>query len=145
MPESSRNNAAKTRGRPFRPGNSGRPHGARHRITRAAEALLDGQAEALTQKAVALALEGDTSALRLCLERLLPPRKDRPITVALPVIASPDDAIKIMTSLLAAVASGDITPSEAAAVADLVETYRRLFETTEIDRRLAELEKRHDR
>jgi hypothetical protein len=38
---------------------------------------LDGEAEALTRKAIERALEGDTTALRLCLDRLLPPRKDR--------------------------------------------------------------------
>jgi hypothetical protein len=62
------NNAVKTRGRPFPKGNPGRPKGARHKATVAAEALLDGQAEALTQKAVDAALEGDTTALRLCLD-----------------------------------------------------------------------------
>jgi hypothetical protein len=46
----------------------------------AAEALLDGEAEALTRKAVELALAGDTVALRLCLERLLPPRRSRRVT-----------------------------------------------------------------
>src|SRR5215475_9848913 len=69
-------------GRRFRPGVSGnpagRPKGARNKSTLAAEALLDGEAEALTRKAVEMALGGDTVALRLCLERLVPPRKDRP-------------------------------------------------------------------
>ena len=49
-----------------------RPKGARNRATLAAETLLDGEAEALTRKAVELALAGDTTALRLCLERVLP-------------------------------------------------------------------------
>ena len=69
--------ALKQRGRPFKPGQSGnplgRPKGARNRATIAAEALLDGEAEALTRKAIELALDGDTTALRLCLERLMPP------------------------------------------------------------------------
>ena len=34
--------------------------------------------ESLTQKAIDLALGGDMAALRLCLDRILPPRKDRP-------------------------------------------------------------------
>ncbi len=57
----------------FRTGNRGKPKGARHRATLAALELLDGEAEALTRKAVELALEGDTTALRLCLERMAPP------------------------------------------------------------------------
>src|SRR3954462_15113406 len=61
-------------GRPgtFRPGNPGRPAGARNRATLAPLALLEGEAEALTRRCVELALAGDTTALRLCLERLLP-------------------------------------------------------------------------
>ena len=66
--------ARKPRGKPFEPGNNanpfGRPPGALNRATMAAQALLDGEAEALTRKAVELALEGNLAALRLCLERL---------------------------------------------------------------------------
>ena len=88
MPDD-RNNGTKTgrdaRGR-FAPGNTGRPPGARHAATLAAEALLDGEAEALTRKAVEMALEGDPVALRLCMERVLSPRRDRPVRFALPAI-----------------------------------------------------------
>src|SRR5918994_7645484 len=83
-----RNNAANTRGKPFERGNPGRPKGARHKATLAAEALLDGEAEGLTRKAVELALGGDTVALRLCLDRLLPVLRERPVTVDLPSVAS---------------------------------------------------------
>ena len=40
----------------------------------------------MTRKAIELALAGDIAALRLCLERLIPPRKDRPIHLILPPI-----------------------------------------------------------
>lgn len=66
----------------------------------------------LTRKAVEMALGGDTVALRLCLERLMPPRKDRPVAVPLQQIASAEDAAKAAGAVLAAVAAG-ITPSEA--------------------------------
>jgi len=68
----------------FQPGQSGNPHGrprgARNRATIAAETLLDGEAYALTRKAIDLAKQGDTAALRLCIERILPARKDRPVS-----------------------------------------------------------------
>ena len=58
----------------FQPGQSGnpagKPKGARNKTTLAVEALLDGEAEALTRKAIERALEGDSVALRLCLERI---------------------------------------------------------------------------
>ena len=61
--------AAKQRGRPFQRGQSGNPNGkpkgVRNRATLAAEALLDGEAEALTRKVVEMALAGDSTAMRL--------------------------------------------------------------------------------
>ena len=88
---------AKSRGRPFEPGQSGnpsgRPKGARNKATLAIEALLDGDAEALTRKVVAMALEGNIPALRLCFERLLPPRRDRAFAFDLPKIESATDAV----------------------------------------------------
>jgi hypothetical protein len=78
----------RTRGRSFVKGESGnpagRPKGARNRTTLAAEALLDGQAEAITQKAIDLALDGDLVALRLCLERVLPTRRERRVSFEMP-------------------------------------------------------------
>ena len=70
---------------------AGRLRGTKNRATKAAEELLEGEAEALTRKAVELALAGDTVALRLCLERLLPPRKSRRVTLT--GLSSPFDLI----------------------------------------------------
>src|SRR6516225_4824452 len=71
----------KQRRRPFEKGRSGnpagRPRGSRNRSTLAAQLLLQGEAEALTRKAVELALGGDPTALRLCLDRLIAPHRER--------------------------------------------------------------------
>ena len=79
------NTGEKQRGRPFEKGASGnpsgRPRGSRNATTLALEVLLDGQAQALTQKAIDLALTGDIPALRLCLDRILPLRKDRLVSL----------------------------------------------------------------
>ena len=124
----------------FGPGNPGRPQGSRHKATQAALALLDGEGEALTRKAVELALEGDTTALRLCLERIAPPRKDAPVTFALPPMETAKDAARAAAAVLGAVAQGDLTPTEGAHIMGLVETYRRTLEITELDARIAALE-----
>ncbi len=128
----------------FKPGQSGnptgKPRGARHRATVAAEALLDGEAEALTRRAVELALEGDTTALRLCLERVLPPRKGRPINFTLPKMTNTGDLRAAALAILGAVSEGDISPEEAAAVAPLIEGVRKTMETDELSRRLEALE-----
>lgn len=129
----------------FTPGNPGRPPGARHKATRAALALLDGEAEALSRKAVELALGGDATALRLCLERIAPPRKDVPVTFALPTIGKAADAANTMGAVVTAVTAGDLTPSEGAAVAGLLETYRKTLETAELEERIAALEATHEK
>src|SRR4051794_25831566 len=104
---------AGTRFRPGKSGNpNGRPKGSRNVTTIALENLLDGQAEALTQKAIDLGLTGDIPALRLCLDRILPPRKDRPVSFVLPEINSAQDAAATVSAVLAAVAAGEITPAD---------------------------------
>jgi hypothetical protein len=139
------NTAGIQRGKPFRKGRSGnpagKPRGARHTTTVALEALLDGQAQALTQKAIDLALGGDLVAVRLCLDRILPPRKDRPVTFALPPVATAQDAANLSSSVLAAVATGEITPSDAGEIGKLIETFLRAFEAAEISQRLDRLER----
>ena len=142
MTDPSRNNAAKTRGRPFAKGNPGRPRGARHRVTLAAEALLDGEAEALTRKAIDLALAGEATALRLCLDRILPPRRERPLRFALPPMRAAGDAVDAMAELVAALANAEITAGEAAELARMVEAFVRSLESREFDRRLRFLEAR---
>jgi len=124
----------------FGPGNPGKPQGTRHKATMAALALLDGEAEALTRQAVTMALAGDTTVLRLCLERIAPPRRDAPVTFDLPPMETARDAASAAGAELAAVAIGDLTPTEGAHVMGLIETYRRTLETTELEARLAALE-----
>ncbi len=142
---SSDNTDEKQRGRPFEKGTSGnpsgRPRGSRNATTLALEILLDGQANALTQKAIDLALSGDMAALRLCLDRILPTRKDRPVSFTLPTIDSARDAAAVVSSVLAAVAAGQITPTDAAEVGKLIDSYVKAFETAELADRLERLER----
>lgn len=124
----------------FGRGNPGKPKGTRHKATLATMALLDGEAEVLTRKVIGLALEGDTTALRLCLERIAPPRKDAPVTFNLSPMESAADAAKSAGSVLNAVADGDLTPTEGAHIMALIETYRRTLETSDLETRLVALE-----
>ena len=102
--------------------------------------MLEGQQEALTQAAIDKALEGDVTALRLCLDRIAPARKDAPVSFALPEIETAEDAAKAARAILKAIAEGDVTPLEAATVMAVVEQFRRTLETTEIERRIVALE-----
>src|SRR5215204_7316148 len=96
----SENTEPKQRPRLFQPGQSGnpagRPPGSRNKTTLAVDALLDGEAEALTRKAIELAKAGDMVALRLCLDRVCPPRKDRPVSFAMPELSTAEREARAM-------------------------------------------------
>jgi hypothetical protein len=132
--------ATNTRGKPFQAGNTGKPKGARHKTTLAIEALLEGEAEALTRKAIEKAKEGDTTALRLCLDRIAPARKDRTIEFALPEVTTPADVLKAAGALLVGAATGQLSPSEAAELSKLLDGYRSALTTVDIEARIARLE-----
>jgi Family of unknown function (DUF5681) len=138
--------ASKQRGRPFPRGVSGnprgRPRGARNAATMLAEQLLDGEAEALTRKAIQKAKKGNIVALRLCLDRILPPRRDRPVAFAIPRLKSPNDAAQAMAAIAAALASGDVTPSEAAELANVVDAFTHALAVSTFDARLTALEQK---
>jgi len=124
----------------FTAGNSGRPKGSRNKATLVIESLLQGQAEALTQTAVTKSLEGDSVALRLCMERIAPAPKDQPVSFILPKMQSALDASKAAESVLTAVSEGELTPIEAMRVMALIDSYRRTLELTDIEERLQALE-----
>ena len=125
----------------FQPGNPGRPKGARNKTTLAAEVLLDGDAEAITRKAVELAKEGDLTAIRICMDRFCPPRKDRPIPFDLPKLECAADAGAAIAAIVAAVAGGVLTPIEAGELSKLVENFARVVSVTDFEARLDRLEK----
>jgi hypothetical protein len=119
-----------------------KPKGTRHAATRLAEALIDGRAKELVDKAVDMALAGDPTAMRLVLDRLCPPRRERTVTLDMPSIKSATDLIAAAAALTEATAAGDITPSEAASLSTLVGNVAKAVETVEIVARLAKLEER---
>ena len=123
----------------FTADNSGRPKGSRNKATIAIENLLQGQAEALTQTAVTKALEGDSMALRLCMERIAPAPKDQPVSFSLPKMNNATDASEAAGSVLTAVSDGELTPIEATRVMGLIESFKRTLELTEIKQRLQAL------
>jgi hypothetical protein len=137
---------AKKQSKPgFKPGQSGnpkgRPQGSRNKATLALEALLEGEGEAITRKAVDMALQGEIAAIRLCMDRLVPVRKDAPVPFDMPSMTNASDSAAAMSGLLQALAKGDITPGEASSVAGVIETFRKTLETEELEGRIAALER----
>ena len=144
MGKATSKNGKKTGGK-FLPGNKygkGRPAGSRNAATLALEALLDSEGERITRRAIRLALSGDPVALRLCVERLIPARRERPIQVKLPVVKTVSDVSLAIGTVMAAVAKGTITPGEGQALAGLLDSHREALETQELESRLLALEEK---
>ncbi len=129
----------------FKPGISGNPRGrvkgSKNKATRIAESLLDGEAKALTRKAIELALGGDVVALRMCLERIMP-RRERTVSFALPKVTTPKDAASALAAIMQAIGSGDLTPTEAKQLASLVEVAVKSLEAVDHEKRISFLEER---
>ncbi|MCB1968692.1 MAG: hypothetical protein KDI64_22255, partial [Candidatus Accumulibacter sp.] len=128
----------------WKPGQSGnpkgRPPGSRNRVTLVALAAMEEGAAAIAKKIVEMAKQGDMSAARLVLERLVPPAKERPIFLDLPDTTSADGVAKAQAAILQAVAIGDLLPGEAATLASIVEARRKAVETLELEARISALE-----
>jgi hypothetical protein len=101
----------------------------RHRATLMAEALIDGSGELLVKKCVEMALMGNAAAMRLVMERLCPPRRDRPVSLAMPKINVASDLIAAASAVAEAAADGEITPGEAASLSALVANTAKAVET----------------
>jgi hypothetical protein len=116
-------NAGRNQGR-FCKGRSGNPRGklkgTRNYATRLAEALLHEDAVDLVRKAIELAKAGDITALRLCLERLIPRRVERAIEFELPSISEPKDAVAALSRITEGVGHGELTAIEAGSLISLL-------------------------
>lgn len=64
---------------------------------------------------------------------------------ALPSLRKPTDAIDAMAAIAGAVSTAEITPSEAAELAKLVEAFVRTLEANDLDQRLRVIEAWKDR
>jgi hypothetical protein len=133
-----RKNAEFTRGRPFAKGNPGRPRGSKNRTTAIAQALLADEEIELVRKAIELAKAGDVQMLKFLLDRILP--KDRLIRFDIPPLEFADQAIDAMAAISGAIAEGQITPSEGAALSSMISDYARAIEVLELSKRIETIE-----
>jgi hypothetical protein len=104
--------------------------------------MLGDEAKSLTRKAIELALNGDVHALRICLDRIMPIRRGRPVHVSLPDIKTASDVTTALSAIAAAIGRGELTTDEASGIAAVVEATRKSIELVEIEARIAALEAR---
>jgi hypothetical protein len=119
----------------------GRPRGARNRRTIALENLMEGEADAITRKAIDMAKGGHLAAIRLVIDRLAPACKERPVAFELPPLTKPADAVTASASIAAGVAAGDLTPSEAAKMSKVVGVFVSAIEAYSLEDRVTKLER----
>ena len=124
---------------------TGRPKGSRNQATLAAQALLEGEIEAISRKVVELAKEGDMQAIKLVLERVVPPCRDKAISMSLPKLQKSEDALKALSEVVQQVVESNITLEEGQKLLGLIEGYQRMHKTTELEQRLTKLEENHAR
>ncbi len=133
----------------FPPGFVANPHGrirgSRNRNTQNMIDLLEGQGEAISGKLIDLALAGDKTALRLCIERLIPRRKSLPLNLVLPPLNTPSDVANAITAVIDAASYGEIDTDQARAMAAVLDARRKSFETIELEDRLTLIEKKVSR
>jgi hypothetical protein len=128
----------------WKPGQSGNPSGrkpgTRNKATLVALALMEGDAEKVARKVVDAAIEGDMTAARLVLERLVPTAREKPVSLDLPNTETAEGISNAQEAVLQAVANGELLPGEATTLATILENRRKALETQELEQRITALE-----
>ena len=128
----------------FRKGASGnpkgRPRGSRNKATLLIESLLQGEAEQLTRKLIEMASSGDSLAMKLCMDRLLPAQKDRPIDLPLGPVETVADVRSGISTVLQAIGDGRITPTEGETFAQVLNLQGNVVVHADLAPRLAQFE-----
>jgi hypothetical protein len=121
-------------GRRFRPGESGNPRGKRkgckHRVTLLAEQLMEDDAANVVRAVIKAAQGGDMAAARLILDRVCPVRRSRPTPFSLPNDGSTPDILKLLGSVVKAMANGTLTAEEGASIASVIKVRRKAIADT---------------
>ena len=142
MPENTGEIQEKGRFKKGKSGNpNGKPRGARHKTSMMAEMLFEADVEEVCRHVVNQAKEGNMQAAKIILDRLLPPKKDRPIHFKLPMIYNATDAITASRLICHAVGNGELTPLEGESLSKMVEIHAKNIELFDFGLRLEAIEK----
>lgn len=132
----------KPRGRPFQPGNPGRPRGSKNKTTQILDLLAEGQAEQVMQKTIGLGMDGDVACLRMLMDRISPVRKGQPINFDLPPIKTLQDVLSVIPLLWTAIADGRLTPDEVSAMSLFAERSMAAIQLKDVEKRMEALEQK---
>jgi hypothetical protein len=132
------------RGRPFEIGNSagtGRRAGSLNKKT-VFQLALESDGKEIIENIKAKAMESNPTAMRLCIERLVPVLKPPLKRFVLPPVETPEHLKGATSAVLQTVADGVISPQDGQRVARIIESQRKNIEVGEFDARLKALEDR---
>ena len=138
--ESRVNKSPRVRGRPFKPGNPGRPVGSKNKITHLLEQLVEGEGQKLAQKMLQVALDGNSRCLEYFMDRLMPPRRGRVLEQQLPEITGVNDIAPAMTAITNQLNNGELTTEEASGLVDFMERCARVILATGLVERVEKIE-----
>jgi hypothetical protein len=130
------------RGKPFEAGNKlgkGRTRGSRNKRTALVE-LMEDHGAAMIKQCQVLAMKGDSTALRLCMERLMPPCRAPNSRFRLPPMKTTADLVNALPVVAQEVARGRLSAQEGESIARIMETQRHTLEAEDFERRLRALE-----
>ena len=137
-----RNNGRFAKGASGNP--TGRPKGRRNNATLLQEQLLGIDGELIIQKAVELAKQGNIPAIKVCLERLIPPAKERCIEIALKSVTNNEELPFTVADVLGAIGRGEITPAEGQQIATTIATHLNVVRECRVLRQAKKMQRYFD-
>ena len=82
----------------------GRPPGSRNKNTVLMQEMMDEEAPNIVRTAIDMAIAGNPRMVKLCVERLMPALKERPVPLHLPKVERSQDVLAASSAIWAAVA-----------------------------------------
>lgn len=130
----------------FQKGQSGNPKGkikgTKNKATRFIESLMQSELTNIGQKLIELAMAGNLQAIKLLLDRVMPPKTSRSIEIEIPKIETATDALQAISTVIHAVGQGELTPSEGEAMTKIIQSFTQALQSYEFDQRLSRLEQK---
>lgn len=120
----------------------GRPRGVRNRATVLAEKLFEDDIEEICKQAIDQAKKGNTHAIKLILDRILPIKKEASIFIDLPNVNNAQDILEAVNLVVEAVCKGKVSPSEGELLTKIIDRQAKAIELNDFELRLRSLEEK---